>query len=502
MAAVKIEAQQTEGPVFEDRDGTIPTPLMSVENPAASSENKSADIEQQALTVEQTYLRDMSRIDMPTEHEADDLATRLEENRKILRLRVFETAPAAEEALELLRAVVRKDRSFDRVLKLEGRIARVTKRKLPLIVSRVERLLEARRMIARSTRESGTPQSRLQAMEASTALREAMIPISRILTALKIDMGFVYPMLDRLVRFSDEFRRLDEALQRKIRRRGQGFIDPDAENRWTEAFVSAMQSPHDLVRTVSSIEKIRDRYLNVKSELCTRNLRLVVNMVRRFHNQGMPFLDLVQEGTMGLMSALDKFEIGRGHRLSTYATWWIRQSILRCIANQSRVVRLPLHMSRVLGVVKKARNDVADREGRDPVPEDLAGEIDVPLEDLRVLHAFVRPTASIDRPLRNKEGEGTVSDLLADEGSPSVIETTEELQLRDRIDEVLSRLPRQEREIVEHRFGLHGTTEKTLQQLGEMYDVSRERIRQIETKALARLKSDEIRKDLEGFAPA
>ena len=238
--------------------------------------------------------------------------------------------------------------------------------------------------------------------------------------------------------------------------------------------------------------------LYARQRLIECNLRLVVSIAKRFTGRGMSFLDLIQEGNMGLMRGVEKFEPERGFKLSTYATWWIRQAIARALADQSRTIRVPVHMVELINKIKKPSRQLALTLGHEPTTADIAEYLNIPEERVQEVVNYDAGPASLD----SKVGEDEDSDLgsfIADEKIISPEQNVTNVMMKEQVEKILCNLSEREREVLEMRYGLVDGRERTLEEIGTMYHVTRERIRQIENKALRKLQNPKYKRELEGF---
>jgi RNA polymerase nonessential primary-like sigma factor len=233
--------------------------------------------------------------------------------------------------------------------------------------------------------------------------------------------------------------------------------------------------------------KIKQGDPDARTRMIEANLRLVVKIARRYIASGMPFLDLIEEGNLGLIHAVEKFDPERGFRFSTYATWWIRQTIERSIMNQGRTVRLPVHVMREINIYKRAAQKLAQKLKHEPTAEEIAVKVDVPIEDVRKLLGLNDAVSSVDAPVE-RGGERTLLETLADDSSGDPVRLAQHHDIEDHIDDWLSKLTGKQREVVQRRFGLSGYDPATLESIGKEVGVTRERVRQIQMEALDRLK--------------
>ncbi len=260
----------------------------------------------------------------------------------------------------------------------------------------------------------------------------------------------------------------------------------------------ALVSADEIKEAVRQLDLAEEKVKWGKAELVEANLRLVVSIAKKYTNRGLQFLDLIQEGNIGLMKAVDKFEYKRGYKFSTYATWWIRQAITRAIADQARTIRIPVHMIETINKLIRTSRHLVQKLGREPLPEEIAERMDLPLDKVRKILKIAREPISLETPIGEEE-DSHLGDFIEDKKAVSPLEAAIRYDLQRQINSALETLTPREEKVLRKRFGIGEATDHTLEEVGQDFEVTRERIRQIEAKALRKLRHPSRSKKLRSF---
>lgn len=349
--------------------------------------------------------------------------------------------------------------------------------------------------------EKGKANGRLTTQEIDTALTELDLTVDELESFYDTIENQNIEIIDDLTDASLELVNIDEDLQKNAE---FGILAADTKNAAMEDHVKVYLKEIGSVPLLTAEEEIElavriaEDDERAKKRLAEANLRLVVSIAKRYVGRGMQFLDLIQEGNLGLIKAVDKFDYTKGFKFSTYATWWIRQAITRAIADQARTIRIPVHMVETINKVKKTNSQLLHKNGRDPTAEEIAAEMNISVEKVREILRVSQEPVSLETPIGEEE-DSHLGDFIPDDEALAPADAASALLLKEQLSSVLSTLTSREARVLSLRFGLEDGRPRTLEEVGKVFDVTRERIRQIEAKALRKLRHPSRSKKLRDF---
>ena len=442
------------------------------------------------------YFRQMGDIPLLSRDQEGRLAKTIERTRSQWLRYLLRSDYVLRHVYRLFQLVLDKKRPFDNVFQIDSGDRRKYETKLRHNADSLRKVLARNEKDYRTALSRSRP--RAERDEAWKQLAWRCDRGAKLVEEMRIRTRLVESMIKTLRRYSEKVDELQEWIADHKASRRPVHERLHWRDEYENILLMVRETPTSLRNRLEKIDAVLQEHREAKQDLAKGNLRLVVSIAKKYQKRGLPFLDLIQEGNGGLMRAVEKFEYGRGFKFCTYATWWIRQAITRAVADQSRTIRIPVHMVETMSKVRNAQRVGLQEEGRDLTLEETSERTGLPLEDVRRINTMGRYPISLDRPVGNSE-DSHFGDLLPDHSAENPSNEAAQDMLKVQINALLKTLSYREKEIIRLRYGLGDGYSYTLEEVGHIFKVTRERIRQIEFKAIRKMQQPNRSMKLVGF---
>lgn len=446
------------------------------------------------------YLKEMGSVPLLSREEEVEISKRIEKAQGQIENIIMRFRYAAKEAISIGHYLLSSKERFDKIV-AEKEVAdkNLYLEMLPKLCQLLQKEDEALQLLLQGIHSEKSATKKAAFIE---LIEKCSIRTQAYLRRFHFRHNVIEDFGEVILRAYERFLGLEKEIQDLTPRAGKNrFVAAKlhgAERKLTKRELAAGRTLDHFKGDVRKLQRWIDKSHEAKREMVEANLRLVISIAKKYTNRGLSFLDLIQEGNMGLMKAVEKFEYRRGYKFSTYATWWIRQAVTRAIADQARTIRIPVHMIETINKVLRGAKKLMMETGKEPSPEELAQELGLTPDRIREIYKIAQHPISLQAEVGDG-GESQFGDFLEDTNAESPAEATGYAILKDALDEVLDTLTDRERTVLMQRFGLHDGKPKTLEEVGMAFNVTRERIRQIEAKALRKMRHPTRSKRLKAF---